>query len=1102
MENQQMSMKFAHRTTLAMIMAITSTACIDPPPPQAEPTNSMSADAGQDLDQPGDIEFDMAGDMPAPREDMPPEYGALQIVNKTLNARMQETLVVNERIPYTELLEGLTFSLDGDELDRGELEITDVQFSQSEILIPAGQPSRLEARKKGITTVTLFIEHARSGQREEFTFDAHVGELDPSSYSRVHNIDLDLARSNPEAPIFTLDDVSIVREAPTTAADGSKITSRLPITTWCEPRLPSADDLGTPTLYLSGWRNSETLNIPASATTPQIANYTLMGTCELLPRINNTDVAFTKLSVNVGATNSIDSMHEHTCAIDPNKASIQCWGNNSHGQVDGKSPSDSGYVNAHSRPVSHQPIEAFDDATITDISAGLHHSCALAERGEENLYACWGDNSSQQLNLSGTNNGRLDTRGVQITAGDTFSCILDIRGELTCWGNFSTEKLTDKKSRNEYFVQIGAGGGYLCGLTNTSKLLCTGTVEINHDADDLEVDDLSVGFQQGCVTSRSSGQSRCWRKRAPDEVETFEIDGLPLDLYQLDLQDSNSSNGLNTHQVKQLAFGDGFFCYLGGAVESTIPDKVFCVGDGSDGELGVRLDTMIDAHTLAPFIADVDAATTIAPGQGQRPVDISAGSGFACLKTGSGQVRCWGNSRLGVLGNERFGHTLPIRIELPEVMGTQEPNAWFIGADSVSVGARHTCALFGPASSLPNSPGDVLCWGSGVFGQLARAHTFSQPTPTKTAQPFSPNYIATSSNSTCGLSNNELWCWGDNSSHTITPDDTNANKTFSSPMKVNVSAGDARGFALGDTHSCILAEERSGPMECWGAKEWRTPILNPDAVGTLGFDPVTVMRSLTGSTNLSNASFTNVTIRDKQTCVVANHSSPGMPSPEQSIVCWGEGIERYVDCASNTRCNMSGFYVLGTWTLSEHNIARLELGSEHLCAYESHNKNVHCWGNNDFGQLGKGEQTRRVQFPSTGTPFSQTSTVLEGVTSLSSLAVGGHHTCAVTESSGNAATLQCWGLNKDGQSYPYAPNTTQPGIPDQIIWQPTELPSPRDGAFTPHMVFTHSAHTCASYKDLAENDKLEIYCWGSNSHGQTSSTTLGVSEPETIDMAE
>ncbi len=75
-------------------------------------------------------------------------------------------------------------------------------------------------------------------------------------------------------------------------------------------------------------------------------------------------------------------------------------------------------------------------------------------------------------------------------------------------------------------------------------------------------------------------------------------------------------------------------------------------------------------------------------------------------------------------------------------------------------------------------------------------------------------------------------------------------------------------------------------------------------------------------------------------------------------------------------------------------------GSGHTCALDSAG-GVWCWGENRFGELGDGTTDDR------STPVRVTG-LKEPV---SAIAVGGHHTCALTRS----GAVKCWGINVRGQ---------------------------------------------------------------------------------------
>ncbi|MDC0746006.1 RCC1 domain-containing protein [Polyangium mundeleinium] len=110
-----------------------------------------------------------------------------------------------------------------------------------------------------------------------------------------------------------------------------------------------------------------------------------------------------------------------------------------------------------------------------------------------------------------------------------------------------------------------------------------------------------------------------------------------------------------------------------------------------------------------------DVSAPISLGKGLRAVSMAtSGSRFCAIVEGDGpapRVKCWGINQWGALGggddldrcmSESLGDALPF-VDL----GTNSP------VEEITVGASHTCALFGGADA-----GRVKCWGAGLFGEL------------------------------------------------------------------------------------------------------------------------------------------------------------------------------------------------------------------------------------------------------------------------------------------------------------------------------------------------------------------------------------------------
>jgi alpha-tubulin suppressor-like RCC1 family protein len=142
-------------------------------------------------------------------------------------------------------------------------------------------------------------------------------------------------------------------------------------------------------------------------------------------------------------------------------------------------------------------------------------------------------------------------------------------------------------------------------------------------------------------------------------------------------------------------------------------------------------------------------------------------------------------------------------------------------------------------------------------------------------------------------------------------------------------------------------------------------------------------------------------------------------------------------------------------------VRRVAAGGLSTCASTAEDR-VSCWGNNMFGQLGRGDNTPHddiVPIPS-----------LLAAEDHQPIAVGPFHACAINQEQ----RLLCWGSNASGQ---LGLGTGAPGA----AYSPTMIPSPSAG-------WTHVVAGGSSLDDLhsftcAANGNV-IYCWGDNTYGQ------------------
>ena len=141
-----------------------------------------------------------------------------------------------------------------------------------------------------------------------------------------------------------------------------------------------------------------------------------------------------------------------------------------------------------------------------------------------------------------------------------------------------------------------------------------------------------------------------------------------------------------------LATGDRHSCAL------TNDGGVKCWGSNGAGQLGEGSTTT----RTTPVAVSGLASGVIA---------IAAGLAHTCALTSSGEVKCWGFSAYGELGEESLAnHTTPVTV------------GGLDGVTAIAAGNDHTCAL--------TTGGGVKCWGRNDNGQLGDASpALSRVTP-------------------------------------------------------------------------------------------------------------------------------------------------------------------------------------------------------------------------------------------------------------------------------------------------------------------------------------------------------------------------------------
>ena len=172
-----------------------------------------------------------------------------------------------------------------------------------------------------------------------------------------------------------------------------------------------------------------------------------------------------------------------------------------------------------------------------------------------------------------------------------------------------------------------------------------------------------------------------------------------------------------------------------------------------------------------------------------------------------------------------------------------------------------------------------------------------------------------------------------------------------------------------------------------------------------------------------------------------------------TVQCWGDNNRGQLG-----RGDTSGEYgTPQTVTGLSGTVTSLEAGWQHTCAIIQ-NGTVQCWGDNEHGQLGRGHVSG-VWHGGYGSP--QNVTGLSGT--VTSLSAGSSHTCAIIQN----GTVQCWGRNHYGE-LGRGDTSGEYGSPQNVTGLSGTVTSLSAGDY----------HTCAIIQGG------NVQCWGRNQYGQ------------------
>ena len=730
---------------------------------------------------------------------------------------------------------------------------------------------------------------------------------------------------------------------------------------------------------------------------------------------------------------SLSSGNAHSCVIADGAA--YCWGSNGNGQL--------GDGTTQSRDVpTLVGGEALAGQTVTALSAGIDHTCAIASGAAY----CWGNNDYGQLGDNTTTSSRSPvvvtgalaaTLPTQINAGYSNSCAI-AADQAYCWGDNSSGELGDgtRTGNRKTSALVGgilatapvtairpgrfqtcaiAGDAALCWGNNSEGFLGVSTSEMYvltpsavvglPDAQPV----TSISSSNGTQCAVAGAIVLCWGRNGNGQLGSESAPGGSVTPIAL----AGALTGLDATAV---TVGEIHACAIADG-------KPYCWGTNVFSELG-------DGGSVtqrSPVAAVTNGALS-----GEIITEVSAGRWHSCaLSDGAGY--CWGRNDSGELGNGAAGAASPT----PTSVSTKAFSEWVCPTGAILTG--DTCSLTPATTYYYQLSYTVGEWTAPSSGWLPVATTAP-------AAAGSPSRGAASTSTALSVDwPDASWGAGIDPSYTLqrslSADGSDPTTVYTGADLTKTDAGGLSGDIRGQTvtsvsagfsHTCALA---GGSAYCWGENDY----------GQLG-DGTTITKPTPTAVGglLDGKTVTTISAGEYYTCATA----------EGQAYCWG--TNDHGQLGDNTTTNHLTPERVEGELASKSNVTSISASQSSTCAVAD--ARAYCWGANWWGQLGIGTTDQQlVPIALVGDLIGKTVT---------SITAGNTHTCAIADGS-----VYCSGSNWYRQ--------LGTGTDDEM--ELTPLPVIGLPAGTTR-VDSANGFSCAVAAGA-------VYCWGGNGNGQVGDGT-------------
>ena len=376
--------------------------------------------------------------------------------------------------------------------------------------------------------------------------------------------------------------------------------------------------------------------------------------------------------------------------------------------------------------------------------------------------------------------------------------------------------------------------------------------------------------------------------------------------------------------------------------------QIKCFGRNNYGQLGygdkiTRGDGPNEMGNYLPFVNL----------ENEMVVSVHSGVQHMCALLSSLDIKCWGRNNEGELGYEDDDD----RGDNPNEMGSYLLNVDFgseIVISQLTAGGYH--------SLIRTDNGMVKAWGDGYDGQLGSESSNSFGDNINEMGNYLPfvdlgsgltsSLIVAGGQHSCSfLDSGSLKCWGENGGGQLGQGHDNNIGDGSNEMGDNLSPIDFPSivspinFVICGFDFCAIISD-SGELYLWGYNF--SGQLGLGHGFSVGDEPNEMGEYLVSTYLGSGRTMVFVGLGSQHSCAILDN---------YLVKCFGDGDDGqlgYEDRDSHGKTqNQMGDYLLYVDLGSENTVYSLHLGDYHTCAVLQDNS-YKCWGNNDYGQLGRG----------------------------------------------------------------------------------------------------------------------------------------------------